>query len=129
VPSTREIRRRIRSVGNMQQITRAMEMVSAAKMRKAQQRVTASRPYSDQLRQIMSDLGNSAARPRATRAIPAAAKAANTEHRAHCRYTRSRSHRGAEYEYPSGAAAGTSWMRQEPRYRSSRPARKLATIS
>ncbi|MBW3632008.1 MAG: F0F1 ATP synthase subunit gamma [Chloroflexi bacterium] len=54
--STREIRRRIRSVGNMQQITRAMEMVSAAKMRKAQQRVTASRPYSDQLRQIMSDL-------------------------------------------------------------------------
>jgi F-type H+-transporting ATPase subunit gamma len=54
--STREIRRRIRSVGNMQQITRAMEMVSAAKMRKAQQRVTASRPYSEQLRQIMSDL-------------------------------------------------------------------------
>ncbi|MCC2629217.1 MAG: synthase gamma subunit, partial [Thermomicrobiales bacterium] len=54
MPSTREIRRRIRSVGNMQQITRAMEMVSAAKMRKAQQRVTASRPYSEQLRQIMS---------------------------------------------------------------------------
>src|SRR5687767_7947457 len=56
MPSTREIRRRIRSVANMSQITRAMEMVSAAKMRKAQQRVTASRPYSDQLRQIMSDL-------------------------------------------------------------------------
>jgi F-type H+-transporting ATPase subunit gamma len=56
MPSPREIRRRIRSVGNMQQITRAMEMVSAAKMRKAQQRVTASRPYTDQLRQIMSDL-------------------------------------------------------------------------
>jgi F-type H+-transporting ATPase subunit gamma len=56
MPSTREIRRRIRSVGNMSQITRAMEMVSAAKMRKAQQRVTASRPYSEQLLQIMSDL-------------------------------------------------------------------------
>jgi F-type H+-transporting ATPase subunit gamma len=56
VASTREIRRRIRSVANMSQITRAMEMVSAAKMRKAQQRVTASRPYSEQLRQIMSDL-------------------------------------------------------------------------
>ena len=54
--STREIRRRIRSVANMSQITRAMEMVSAAKMRKAQQRVTASRPYSEQLLQIMSDL-------------------------------------------------------------------------
>src|SRR5215208_5760673 len=58
MPSTREIRRRIRSVGNMQQITRAMEMVSAAKMRKAQQRVSSSRPYSDQLRQIMSDLAS-----------------------------------------------------------------------
>ena len=56
--STREIRRRIRSVANMSQITRAMEMVSAAKMRKAQQRVTASRPYSEQLRQIMSDLAS-----------------------------------------------------------------------
>jgi F-type H+-transporting ATPase subunit gamma len=56
MPSTREIRRRIRSVANMSQITRAMEMVSAAKMRKAQQRVTASRPYSEQLLQIMSDL-------------------------------------------------------------------------
>jgi F-type H+-transporting ATPase subunit gamma len=58
VASTREIRRRIRSVANMSQITRAMEMVSAAKMRKAQQRVTASRPYSEQLRQIMSDLAS-----------------------------------------------------------------------
>jgi F-type H+-transporting ATPase subunit gamma len=54
--STREIRRRIRSVANMSQITRAMEMVAAAKMRKAQQQVTASRPYSDQLRAIMADL-------------------------------------------------------------------------
>jgi F-type H+-transporting ATPase subunit gamma len=40
----------------MGQITRAMEMVSAVKMRRAQQRVTASRPYSEQLRKIMSDL-------------------------------------------------------------------------
>lgn len=54
--NSREIQRRIRSVGNMSQITRAMEMVSAVKMRRAQQRVTASRPYSEQLRQIMSDL-------------------------------------------------------------------------
>lgn len=54
--SSREIQRRIRSVSNMSQITRAMEMVSAVKMRRAQQRVTASRPYSEQLRQIMSDL-------------------------------------------------------------------------
>ncbi|MFN8590663.1 MAG: F0F1 ATP synthase subunit gamma [Thermomicrobiales bacterium] len=54
--STREIRRRIRSIANMSQITRAMEMVSAAKMRRAQARVTASRPYSNQLREIIADL-------------------------------------------------------------------------
>jgi F-type H+-transporting ATPase subunit gamma len=58
VANSREIQRRIRSVGNMSQITRAMEMVSAVKMRRAQQRVTASRPYSEQLRQIMSDLAS-----------------------------------------------------------------------
>lgn len=54
--NAREIQRRIRSVSNMGQITRAMEMVAAVKMRRAQQRVTSSRPYSEQLRQIMSDL-------------------------------------------------------------------------
>ena len=56
--SSREIQRRIRSVSNMSQITRAMEMVSAVKMRRAQQRVTTSRPYSEQLSQIMSDLAS-----------------------------------------------------------------------
>ena len=38
------------------QITRAMEMVSASKMRRAQQRVTASRPYSDRLQGVIADL-------------------------------------------------------------------------
>jgi F-type H+-transporting ATPase subunit gamma len=52
----REIRRRIRSVRNMSQITRAMEMVSAAKMRRAQQRVLASRPYSERLQSVIADL-------------------------------------------------------------------------
>lgn len=54
--SPREIRRRIRSVRNISQITRAMEMVSASKMRRAQQRVTASRPYADRLRSVIADL-------------------------------------------------------------------------
>ena len=70
MPSTREIRRRIRSVGNMSQITRAMEMVSAAKMRKAQARVTASRPYSEQLRQIMSDLATQQPDPEQLQQFP-----------------------------------------------------------
>jgi len=56
VPSTREIRRRISSVRNLAQITRAMEMVSASKMRRAQRNVLATRPYADRLRDVMSSL-------------------------------------------------------------------------
>ena len=54
--STREIKRRIRSVQNTQQITRAMEMVAAAKLRRAEQRVKHNRPYSHHLRQFIARL-------------------------------------------------------------------------
>ncbi|MCB0054607.1 MAG: F0F1 ATP synthase subunit gamma, partial [Caldilinea sp.] len=50
---TREIRRRIKSVKNIAQVTKAMEAVSAAKMRKAQQQVLATRPYSNQAREVL----------------------------------------------------------------------------
>ncbi|HWQ12087.1 MAG TPA: F0F1 ATP synthase subunit gamma [Roseiflexaceae bacterium] len=56
MPSTREIRRRIRSVRNLAQITRAMEMVSASKMRRAQRNVLATRPYADRLLDVMGEL-------------------------------------------------------------------------
>jgi F-type H+-transporting ATPase subunit gamma len=52
--STREIRRRIRSVKNIAQVTKAMEAVSAAKMRKAQNQVLATRPYAQQAREVLS---------------------------------------------------------------------------
>jgi F-type H+-transporting ATPase subunit gamma len=58
MPSLIDIRRRIRSVKNTQQITKAMKMVSAAKLRRAQDRVIASRPYASLLRTV---LGNVAA--------------------------------------------------------------------
>lgn len=58
MPSTREIRRRVRSVKNMSQITRAMEMVAASKMRRAQDRVTSGRPYSERLREVLGDLAS-----------------------------------------------------------------------
>lgn len=58
MPSPREIRRRIRSVGNISKITRAMEMVSASKMRRAQQRVVLSRPYSERLQGVIADLAS-----------------------------------------------------------------------
>mgnify|MGYP005844578203 CR=1 FL=1 len=54
--STREIRRRIRSAKNVSQITRAMEMVSASKMRRAQRNVLAARPYADRMLELMTDL-------------------------------------------------------------------------
>ncbi|HET9659302.1 MAG TPA: ATP synthase F1 subunit gamma [Thermomicrobiales bacterium] len=54
--STREIRRRIRSIRNISQITRAMEMVAASKMRRSQQRVLASRPYAERLEAMIGDL-------------------------------------------------------------------------
>lgn len=56
MPSTREIRRRIRSARNVAQITRAMEMVSASKMRRAQRNVLATRPYADRLLEVMAEL-------------------------------------------------------------------------
>jgi F-type H+-transporting ATPase subunit gamma len=60
MPSTREIRRRIRSVKNMAQITKAMQMVASSKMRRAQERVQESRPYAEQLRGLVSRLANAA---------------------------------------------------------------------
>jgi F-type H+-transporting ATPase subunit gamma len=58
MPSLIDIRRRIRSVKNTQQITKAMKMVSAAKLRRAQDRTIAARPYGAMLRKV---LGNVAA--------------------------------------------------------------------
>jgi F-type H+-transporting ATPase subunit gamma len=54
--SLRDIRKRIRSVKNTRQITKAMKMVAAAKLRKAQDAITAARPYAQMLDQIISDL-------------------------------------------------------------------------
>ena len=52
----REIRRRIRSVQSTAKVTRAMEMVAATKMRRAQERTIAARPYAEKMRQVLADL-------------------------------------------------------------------------
>jgi len=72
----RDIKRRIKSVKSTQQITKAMKMVSAAKLRRAQERALAYRAYADGLREIAMHLaamggaeGNPLAEPRETRAI------------------------------------------------------------
>src|SRR5260370_26282983 len=56
--STREVRRRIRSVKNTAQITKAMQMVASSKMRRAQERVQQARPYSAQISTLVSRLAN-----------------------------------------------------------------------
>jgi F-type H+-transporting ATPase subunit gamma len=61
MPSLIDIRRRIRSVKNTQQITKAMKMVSAAKLRRAQDRVIASRPYGALLRKVLANVAAAAA--------------------------------------------------------------------
>ena len=55
MPSTRDIRRRIRSVKNTAQITKAMQMVAAAKMRKAQQAALVGRPYAELMNSILAE--------------------------------------------------------------------------
>ncbi|CAN5907296.1 F0F1 ATP synthase subunit gamma [soil metagenome] len=52
----KEIRGKIKSVENTKKITKAMEMVAASKMRKAQERMRAARPYSDKIRNIAANL-------------------------------------------------------------------------
>jgi F-type H+-transporting ATPase subunit gamma len=60
MPSLIDIRRRIRSVKNTQQITKAMKMVSAAKLRRAQDRAIAARPYSKMLQEVLANVAEGA---------------------------------------------------------------------
>jgi len=55
MPNTRDLRRRISSIRNTSQITKAMQMVAASKMRRAQQSALAGRPYADLLSQVMAE--------------------------------------------------------------------------
>src|SRR2546421_12330759 len=56
----RDIRRRIRSVESTQKITRAMKLVAAAKLRRAQERILAARPYAGKMAELLGNLVSSA---------------------------------------------------------------------
>jgi len=56
MPNLLDIRRRIKSVKNTQQITKAMKMVSAAKLRRAQDRVITARPFADKMGEVLGEL-------------------------------------------------------------------------
>ncbi|WP_025025756.1 ATP synthase F1 subunit gamma [Caldalkalibacillus mannanilyticus] len=53
---TREIKRRIKSIKNTRQITKAMKMVAAAKLRRAQERAESARPYSEKIKEVISSI-------------------------------------------------------------------------
>lgn len=57
MPSERDLRRRLRSVRNIRQVTKAMQTVAASRMRRAQSSVLASRPFEARLRAVLNDLG------------------------------------------------------------------------
>ena len=58
MPGTKEIRMKIRSVQNTRKITKAMEMVAASKMRKAQERMRAARPYGEKIRTVAAHISH-----------------------------------------------------------------------
>ena len=55
MPNLLDIRRRIKSVKNTQQITKAMKMVSAAKLKRAQDRVVSARPFANKMTEVLGD--------------------------------------------------------------------------
>ncbi len=60
MPSLKQIKRRINSVKSTQQITRAMKMVAAARLRRAQENILKARPYSNKLKQVIRELAEHA---------------------------------------------------------------------
>src|SRR5262245_44051071 len=60
MPSPRDLRRRIKSIRNTSQITKAMQMVAAAKMRKAQQAAVAGRPYPSLMNEVLAEVTGNA---------------------------------------------------------------------
>lgn len=67
MPDIRKVKRRIKGVQNIAKITRAMEMIAASKMRKAQERGIQGRPYAEKIEQVIADL---AALPQTTEQHP-----------------------------------------------------------
>src|SRR5574339_682333 len=58
MPGTKEIRMKIRSIQNTRKITKAMEMVAASKMRRAQERMRAARPYGEKIRTVAAHISH-----------------------------------------------------------------------
>jgi F-type H+-transporting ATPase subunit gamma len=60
VPSTQDLKRRVRSITNTRKVTRAMELVASARLRRAQMRIEAMRPYADRMLELMAGVSQAA---------------------------------------------------------------------
>ena len=60
MPSLRDIRRRIRSIQNTQKITKAMQVIAATRLRRAQQQAQAARPYAEKMVEVLQTLSERA---------------------------------------------------------------------
>ena len=58
--STQDLKRRVRSISNTRKLTRAMELVASARLRRAQQRIEAMRPYADRMLELMAGVSQAA---------------------------------------------------------------------
>src|SRR5882724_6092830 len=58
--STQDLKRRLRSITNTRKLTRAMELVASARLRRAQQRIEAMRPYADRMLELMAGVSQAA---------------------------------------------------------------------
>src|SRR3982751_3814765 len=58
--STQDLKRRVRSITNTRKLTRAMELVASARLRRAQQRIEAMRPYADRMMELMAGTARAA---------------------------------------------------------------------
>ncbi len=117
MPSLIDIRRRIRSVKNMQQITKAMKMVSAAKLRRAQERALASRPYARIMQRMLSNIAAASVGSEEVTELPLLPGARRKTDSAHCRFERHRSGRRVQRE---SAARRAEVSRRTQRCRSSK---------
>ena len=111
--SGKELRGKIKSVENTKKITKAMEMVSVSKMRKAQERMRAARPYSEKIRNIASHPGQ--ANPEYVHAFMKPTTASRWVHRGDHgqRFVRWLEHQPAACR--DGQTAGNAGSRQDAR--------------
>ena len=87
MPSLIDLRRRVRAVKNTQQITKAMKMVAASKLRRAQERIMNARPYAVQMQRVLASVAArvDSSHPSAADRAPVAARQPHARHRRHRR--------------------------------------------